>query len=196
MANTSAAFWKIAMLDIRSLAIPDVKVITPKRHGDARGYFAETWNRKGFRDAGIDADFCQDNQSHSAPLGTVRGLHFQTPPHTQAKLVSVLRGRVFDVVVDLRKASPTFRRHVTFELNAEDGHQIFVPRGFAHGYATLASDTTVLYKADAHYAPSNDAGILWSDPDLAISWPVRAEDAVLSAKDAALPRLRDIVSPF
>ena len=184
------------MLDIRSLAIPDVKLIVPKHHGDARGYFVENWNRSAFREAGIDVDFCQDNLSHSAPMGTIRGLHFQTPPHAQAKLVSVLRGRIFDVVVDLRKASPTFRRHVAFEMGAEDGRQIFVPKGFAHGFATLASDTTVLYKVDAHYAPSNDAGILWSDPDLAISWPVRVEAAVLSAKDAALPRLRDIASPF
>ncbi len=184
------------MLDIRPLAIPDVKLIVPKLHGDARGYFVETWHRKAFREVGIDADFCQDNQSHSAPHGTVRGLHFQTPPHAQAKLVSVLRGRIFDVVVDLRKGSATFRRHVGVDLSADEGHLLFVPTGFAHGFATLAPDTTVLYKVDAHYAPLSDAGILWSDPDLGIAWPVVAREAVLSAKDAALPRLRDITSPF
>ena len=184
------------MLDVRPLAIPDVKLIALKRHGDARGYFVETWHRKTFREAGIDADFCQDNQSHSAPQGTVRGLHFQTPPQAQAKLVGVLHGRIFDVVVDLRKGSQTFRRHVGVDLSADEGHLLFVPPGFAHGFATLAPDTTVLYKVDAHYAPLNDVGILWSDPDLGIAWPVRAREAVLSAKDARLPRLRDITSPF
>ena len=131
------------MLDVRPLAITDVKLIAPKRHGDLRGYFVETWNRKAFREAGIAIDFRQDNQSFSAPKGTVRGLHFQAPPHAQAKLVSVLSGRIFDVAVDLRKSSPSFRRHVTVELDANDGHQLFVPSGFAHGFATLASDTTV-----------------------------------------------------
>jgi dTDP-4-dehydrorhamnose 3,5-epimerase len=184
------------MLEVRHLVIPDIKLILPRRFGDPRGFFVETWNRKAFHDIGIDADFCQDNQSHSAPKGTVRGLHFQTPPHAQAKLVSVLRGAIFDVVVDLRKTSPTYRRHVTVELSAEEGHLLFVPKGFAHGFATLAPDTTVLYKVDAHYAPQHDAGILWSDPDLQIVWPLRAEEAVLSAKDAALPRLRTIASPF
>jgi dTDP-4-dehydrorhamnose 3,5-epimerase len=184
------------MLEVRPLAIPDVKLIMAKRHGDARGYFVETWNRKAFREAGIDADFCQDNLSHSAPVNTVRGLHFQTPPHAQAKLVSVLKGRILDVVVDVRKSSPTFRRHLTIELSAEGGEMVFVPRGFAHGYATLAPDTTVLYKVDAHYAPAHDAGILWSDPDLAIEWPTRAQDAVLSPKDLKLPPLSAITSPF
>ncbi len=184
------------MLDVRALAIPDVKLIVPKRFGDARGYFVETWNRKTYLEAGIDADFCQDNLSRSAPQGTVRGLHFQTPPYAQAKLVGVLTGRILDVVVDIRKESPSFRRHVAVELSAEDGHHLFVPKGFAHGFVTLVPDTTVLYKVDAHYAPANDAGILWSDPDLAIAWPVDPSRAVLSPKDAVLPRLRDIVSPF
>ncbi len=184
------------MLDVRALAIPDVKLIVPKRHGDARGYFVETWNRKAFRDAGIDADFCQDNLSHSTVKHIVRGLHFQTPPHAQAKLVGVLQGRIFDVVVDVRKSSLSYRRHLTVELSAEEGQLLFVPKGFAHGYATLAPDTTVLYKVDAHYAPANDAGILWSDPDLAIAWPLRLQDAVLSAKDAKLPPLNAITSPF
>jgi len=184
------------MLEIRALAIPDVKLILPKRHGDARGYFAETWNRKAFRDAGIDADFCQDNMAFSAAKNILRGLHFQTPPHAQAKLVSVLSGRIFDVAVDIRKSSPTFGKHISVELSAEEGHLLLVPKGFAHGYATLVPDTTVFYKVDAHYAPANDAGILWSDPSLGIKWPVRAEEAILSAKDVKLPRLADIASPF
>ena len=184
------------MLDVRPLAIPDVKLIIQRRFGDARGYFVETWNRMAFRDAGIDADFCQDNLSYSAPQGTVRGLHFQTPPHAQAKLISVLSGRIFDVVVDLRRSSPTYGRHLSVELTAEQGQLLFVPKGFAHGFATLAPDTAVLYKVDAHYAPLNDSGILWSDPDLDIAWPLRPQDAVLSARDAVLPHLRDIASPF
>jgi dTDP-4-dehydrorhamnose 3,5-epimerase len=183
-------------LDIRALAIPAVKLITPRRFGDARGWFAETWNRTALRAAGIEADFCQDNESLSGPVGTARGLHFQKPPHAQAKLVSVLRGRIFDVAVDLRKASPTYGRHVSVELDAETGVQIFVPRGFAHGFCTLAADTRVFYKVDAHYAPESDAGILWADEALSIAWPVSRDRALLSPKDAALPRLKDIVSPF
>jgi len=196
MVDTFTVRWMNAMLDACALAIPDVKLISLKRHGDARGYFVETWNREVFRQAGIDVDFCQDNQSYSPRKGVVRGLHFQTPPQAQAKLVGVLTGRIFDVVVDLRKASATFARHVTVELDADSGTQLFVPKGFAHGFLTLVPDTTVLYKVDAHYAPANDAGILWSDPDLDIPWPVRAEEVELSAKDASLPRLRDIAVSF
>lgn len=183
-------------LDVRALAIPDVKLITPRRFRDARGYFAETWNRRAMAAAGIDADFCQDNQSLSGPRGTVRGLHFQKPPHAQAKLVSVPNGRVFDVVVDLRKTSPTYRRHVTAELDAESGAQLFVPRGFAHGFCTLSPHTLVLYKVDAHYAPESDAGIFWADDALGIAWPVPRGEALLSPKDAALPCLNDIINPF
>lgn len=185
-----------AMLDVRALAIPDVKLITPKRHGDQRGYFVESWNRKAFSDAGIDVDFCQDNIAFSAAKHILRGLHFQTPPHAQTKLVSVLSGRIFDVAVDIRRSSPTFGRHVAVELAAETGQALLVPKGFAHGYATLAPDTTVFYKVDAHYAPANDAGILWSDTSLGIKWPVSAEEAILSAKDLKLPLLSAITSPF
>jgi len=184
------------MLEVRPLAIPDVKLIVPKRHGDARGYFVETWNRKVFREAGIEADFCQDNLAHSSQKSIVRGLHFQTPPHAQTKLVSVLEGRIFDVVVDIRKSSPTFGRHIAVELSAEGGEMLLVPKGFAHGYATLTAITTVAYKVDAHYAPANDAGILWSDAALGITWPVNAQDVILSAKDTKLPALSAITSPF
>lgn len=183
-------------LDVRPLSIPDVKLLTPRRFADARGHFTETWNRKAFRAAGIDADFCQDNQSLSTAVGTVRGLHFQKPPHAQAKLVSVLQGAIFDVAVDLRNASPTFGKHVTAELRATDGAQLFVPAGFAHGFCTLEPDTIVQYKVDAHYAPEADAGIFWADESLAIAWPVAADRAHLSPKDLNLPRLEAITSPF
>ncbi len=183
-------------LDIRALAIPEVKLIVPRRFADARGHFVETWNRKVWTAAGLDAAFVQDNQSLSAQTGTVRGLHFQRPPHAQAKLVSVLKGKIFDVAVDLRKASPTFGRHVTVELDADTGAELFVPQGFAHGFCTLAPDTLVAYKVDAHYAPESDAGIFWADERLGIAWPVAQDRAHLSPKDAALPRLKDIESPF
>jgi dTDP-4-dehydrorhamnose 3,5-epimerase len=184
-------------LDHRALAIPDVKLVVPRRFADARGYFAEGWNRKAWQAAGLpEADFCQDNHSLSVQQGTVRGLHFQRPPHAQAKLVSVLKGRIFDVVVDLRKASLTFGRHVAVELDAETGAELYVPKGFAHGFCTLAPDTLVFYKVDAHYAPDADAGISWVDETLGIAWPVSPAAALVSPKDAALPRLKDIVSPF
>lgn len=183
-------------LDVQPLAIPDVKRITPRRFADARGHFVESWNQRAWAAAGLETAFCQDNQSFSLKPGTVRGLHFQRPPHAQGKLVSVLRGRIFDVAVDLRKASPTFGRWVSAELDAENGAQLFVPKGFAHGFCTLVPDTLVMYKVDAHYAPEADAGIFWADPDLAIGWPVGAERALLSPKDAGLPRLKDVTSPF
>lgn len=184
-------------LDVRPLAIPEVKLITPRRFADARGHFTESWNKKAWGEAGLpDIAFCQDNQSLSAAAGTIRGLHFQSPPHAQAKLVSVLRGRILDVAVDLRKSSPTFGRHVTAELDAETGAQLFVPKGFAHGFCTLAQGTLVFYKVDAHYAPESDAGIFWADEALGIAWPVEPTHAQLSPKDANLPRLKDIVSPF
>jgi dTDP-4-dehydrorhamnose 3,5-epimerase len=179
-----------------TLAIPDLKLITPRRFTDARGWFVETWNRKGLRGEGIDIDFCQDNQSLSIQPGTIRGLHFQKPPYAQAKLVGVLKGRIFDVAVDLRRASPTYGRHVSVELDAETGAQLFIPAGFAHGFGTLEPETLVQYKVDAHYAPEADAGIYWADETLGITWPVEPSRAHLSPKDANLPRLRDIASPF
>ena len=174
-----------------TLAIPDVRLLKPRRFGDSRGWFAETWSRRS-----LDVAFCQDNMSRSAEVGTVRGLHFQKPPHAQAKLVMVLKGRILDVAVDIRRASPTFGRHVAVELSAEEGDQLFIPRGFAHGFCTLEPGTEVMYKVDDFYAPETDAGIFWADPDLAINWPVRVDQAHLSPKDLGLPRLKDIESPF
>lgn len=173
------------------LSIPDVRVLTPRRFGDSRGWFAETWSRRS-----LDVAFCQDNMSRSAERGTIRGLHFQKPPHAQAKLVMVLKGRILDVAVDIRRASPTFGQHVAVELSAEEGNQLFIPRGFAHGFCTLEPGTEVMYKVDDFYAPQTDAGIFWADPDLAINWPVRVDQAHLSPKDIGLPRLKDIESPF
>lgn len=169
------------------LDIAGVWLITPKRHEDQRGSFTETYSRRAFAELGIDCVFVQDNQSHSRSPGTVRGLHFQRPPKAQGKLVRVLRGSILDVCVDLRHSSPSFGRHVTAELSSEKGNQIFVPAGFAHGFCTLEPDTEVSYKADGHYAPEHEGGIVWNDQALAIDWPVAAAEVVISPKDAALP---------
>jgi dTDP-4-dehydrorhamnose 3,5-epimerase len=183
-------------MQITALSIPDVLLIEPKRFGDARGFFSETYSRAAFAKAGLAMEFVQDNHSRSTEAGTVRGLHFQTPPFAQDKLVRVARGRILDVAVDIRKASPTFGRHVAAELSAENWAQLLVPVGFAHAFVTLEPDTEVIYKVSNAYAPRNDAGILWNDPDLGIAWPVAATAATLSDKDVRLPRLKDIVSPF
>jgi dTDP-4-dehydrorhamnose 3,5-epimerase len=173
------------------LSIPDVRLLTPRRFGDHRGWFTETWSRRT-----LDIAFCQDNMSLSAEMGTIRGLHFQKPPHAQAKLIMVLQGAILDVAVDIRRASPTFGQHVAVELSAAAGNQLLIPRGFAHGFCTLEPGTQVMYKVDDFYAPETDAGIFWADPDLAINWPVRVDQAHLSPKDLGLPRLKDIESPF
>ena len=179
------------MTTITPLAIADVLLITPKRHGDARGWFAETWSRRAMADAGIEADFLQDNQAFNARVGVIRGLHFQTAPHAQAKLVRVLKGAVYDVAVDVRAGSPTYGQWVGAELTADGGEQVFVPRGFAHGYSTLTDDCEIAYKVDGLYAPQCEGGIIWNDPDLAIDWRVAGE-AITSDKDKVLPRLRDL----
>ncbi len=183
-------------LDIRPLTHPDVKLIRAARLADPRGTFAETYVRRDFAAAGIALEFVQDNESLSLKPGTVRGMHFQIPPFAQAKLIRVLTGRVLDVCVDLRRSSPLFGRHAAVELCAESLDQLFVPAGFAHGFCTLEPDTTVLYKVDAVYSAEHDRGIDWSDPGLGISWPVGKDAAIVSAKDAALPRLADIPSYF
>ena len=173
-----------------------VVLITPRRFADSRGWFAETYQRDRYRAAGIDADFVQDNQSFSKPAGTLRGLHFQTPPHAQAKLVRCLAGRIWDVAVDLRAGSPTFGRWVAAELTAERGEQLYVPAGFGHGFITLEPDCAVAYKTSDFYAPDCDGGIVWDDPDLGIPWPAPADGPLLSDKDQKLPRLKDFASPF
>lgn len=179
------------MTTITPLAIPDVLLITPRRFGDARGWFAETWSGKALAGTAADTTFVQDNQAFSAAKGTLRGLHFQTAPATQGKLIRALRGAIFDVVVDLREGSKTYGQWVSAELTAEGGEQLWVPRGFAHGYCTITDDCEIFYKVDAPYAPATEGGIIWNDPDLAIPWPVDGEP-LLSAKDQVLPRLKDL----
>lgn len=178
------------------LAIPDVVLIEPKRFGDERGYFCETYKKQDFDAFGIDTVFVQDNESLSRQVGVVRGLHFQTPPFVQAKLVRAVRGAIFDVAVDIRKGSPSFGKWVGARLTAEKGEQLFVPHGFAHGFCTLEPDTLVNYKVDAPYSAANDAGILWDDPAIGIDWPVAGDAVVLSAKDRVQPRLQDYATPF
>ena len=177
---------------VESLAIPDVKLLTPRIFRDDRGFFSETWNAKTFAEAGIDQPFVQDNHALSRTKGTLRGLHFQTAPMAQDKLIRVTRGAIWDVAVDIRPGSPTFGRHVGAVISAENWTQIWVPKGFAHGYVTLEPDTEVIYKVTALYAPANDRGILWNDPALAIEWPVDPGSVVLSDKDKVLPRLADL----
>jgi dTDP-4-dehydrorhamnose 3,5-epimerase len=187
---------EMLMLEVRSLAIPGVKLIRTKRFSDGRGYFCETFQRSAFAEQGILCDFLQDNQSCSDRIGTVRGLHFQRPPFAQTKLVRVLNGAIIDVAVDLRRSSPTFGKHVAIELDSESGEQLLVPSGFAHGFCTLQPQTVVFYKVDQVYAPSHDSGINWADPALAIEWPVTASEAHLSPKDRMLPMLDERASAF
>lgn len=184
------------MLSVEETAIPAVKIVTPKKFGDHRGFFSETWSRKAFSEAGLDLDFVQDNQSLSAPIGTLRGLHFQSPPFAQDKLVRVTRGRILDVAVDIRASSPTFGRHVAVELSAENWRQLLVPVGFAHGFVTLEPDTEVLYKVTAPYAPENDHGLAFDDPALGIDWRLPLSDLTLSDKDRKHPRLAEMLRYF
>ena len=181
---------------VEELQIPAVKLLMPVRHGDHRGFFSEVYNKHVLAKAGIHVSFVQDNHSLSATKGTVRGLHFQTPPFAQDKLVRVTRGSVFDVAVDLRGGSPSYGEHVSAVLSAAEWNQIFVPVGFAHGFMTLEPETEVIYKVSAYYAPENDAGILWNDSALAISWPLPETKAILSEKDRDQPCLSDMIPPF
>jgi dTDP-4-dehydrorhamnose 3,5-epimerase len=184
-------------VQITDLAVPDVKLVQLKVRGDSRGFFMESFREADWRPILGDRSFIQDNQSLSGPAGTVRGLHYQMPPFTQIKLVQALRGRILDVAVDLRRASPTFGRHVAVELVAGDGRQLFVPEGFAHGFMTLEPDSMVAYKVSSGYEPKSERGIAWDDPDLAIAWPpaLRA-GATLSPRDRQWPRLKDASDLF
>jgi len=178
-------------------AIPAVKLVIPKRHGDARGWFSETYRADILAAHGVEDHFIQDNQSFSAQQGTVRGLHFQRHPFAQAKLIRVLAGAILDVAVDLRRDSATYGRHVAARLDAGNGHQLYVPIGFGHGFCTLEPDTMVAYKvAGGVYSPEHDGNLLWNDPDLAIDWPVSEAEAQLSAKDKVAPRFADLPGLF
>ena len=173
-------------MQIIETALPEVKLIVPDVFGDERGYFQETWNAGRYAEAGITADWVQDNESCSH-YGVLRGLHFQKPPFTQAKLVRVIQGAVWDVAVDIRKNSPTFGKYVTVELNGENKHQLFIPKGFAHGFAVLSERVLFAYKCDAPYMPSHERGIAFDDPELGIDWKIDMEKAILSPKDKLNP---------
>jgi len=178
-------------MDISQTALSGVLIITPRRFGDHRGFFSETWSKSALTEAGVDLDFVQDNHSFSADKGTVRGLHYQSPPSAQDKLVRCLRGSIMDVAVDVRKGSPTFGKWVAEELSAENGRQLLVPKGFLHGFATLVGDVDVAYKCTDYYAPDCDGAVRFDDPDLDIDWGIPADQAVLSDKDAAAPAFKD-----
>lgn len=181
---------------VEDTAIPVVKIVTPKKLGDARGFFSEVYNQMDWLHAGLDYTFVQDNHSLSEPVGTLRGLHFQTQPFAQAKLVRVVRGRILDIAVDIRRSSPTFGRHVAVELSYDNWRQLLVPAGFAHGFVTLEPDTEVLYKVGAFYSAAHDRGLAWDDPALGIIWPLPPSGPVLSDKDKKWPRLRDLTDCF
>jgi dTDP-4-dehydrorhamnose 3,5-epimerase len=183
-------------VQIVSAEIADVKIITPVRHGDARGFFSEIFREDALERLGIDIRFVQENHSYSAAKGVLRGLHFQTPPAAQAKLVRVAAGAILDVAVDIRIGSPSFGRHVAVVLDAETGNQLLVPEGFAHGFCTLVPDTQVLYKVNRYYSAEHDRGLAWNDPTLGITWPVAETEAVLSDKDRRQPRLADLPTHF
>ena len=174
-------------MNVIETTLAGVLILEPKVFGDARGWFMESWSKKKMEDAGIFVDFVQDNHSFSAEKGTLRGLHYQLNPMAQAKLLRVSRGAIFDVAVDIRRGSPTYAKWVGVELTAENYRQLFIPRGFAHGFVTLTNDVEVLYKADNLYAPEYDGNIRWDDPEIGIKWPIAP--VVLSEKDAAAPAL-------
>lgn len=183
-------------LNVNSHLAP-VQLIRPRRHGDARGWFSEVYSEPVFRRLGINCRFVQDNHSLSVPGYTLRGLHFQTPPCGQDKLVRCIRGRIFDVAVDIRMGSPTYGRWVGAELSAENGYQLFIPIGFAHGFLTLDPNCEVSYKCSSIYAPDHDGGILWNDPQIGVDWPIPAEIVPeLSLKDREQPLLSQFESPF
>ncbi len=183
-------------MQVEKTKLDGVLILTPRRFADARGWFSEVWNRETLAGEGIRHDFVQDNHSYSAAAGTVRGLHFQAPPHAQAKLVRCGRGRVYDVAVDIRAGSPTYGQWVGAELSAENGRQLLIPAGFLHGFVTRERDCEVLYKCSDTYAPDCDGAVRFDDPEIGIDWGIDATAAILSDKDARAPSLRDLRNPF
>ena len=172
-----------------------IMLINTQRHGDHRGFFAETYSRRKYSELGIEDEFVQDNHSLSRDVGTLRGLHFQAPPYAQAKLVRCGRGALFDVAVDIRRGSPTYGQWEGYELSAENGEQLYIPVGFAHGFVTLEPNSEIVYKCSDYYAPETEGSIFWNDPNIGIKWPLDIE-ATLSDKDAAAPLLSNLESPF
>ena len=181
---------------VENTALDGVLVITPKRFGDDRGFFSEVWNRHALAEAGVDIDFVQDNHSFSAAQGTVRGLHFQRPPHAQDKLVRCGAGAFLDVAIDIRTGSPTYGKSVAVELSAENGKQLLIPKGFLHGFVTLVPNTEILYKCSDIYAPDCDGAVYFDSPEFGIDWRIAPERAILSDKDTQAPRFADFKSPF
>jgi dTDP-4-dehydrorhamnose 3,5-epimerase len=170
-------------------------LLVPKRFGDDRGFFAETYSRRKYLEYGIDLEFVQDNHSVSQEIGTLRGLHFQAPPHAQAKLIRCVRGAIFDVAVDIRRGSPSYGQWKGYNLTADNGHQLYVPVGFAHGFLTIKPSSEIVYKCSDYYAPEAEGSIMWNDPDIGINWDLNGEP-ILSSKDADALTLKDIESPF
>jgi dTDP-4-dehydrorhamnose 3,5-epimerase len=184
-------------MNVIATPLAGVVVLEPKKFGDDRGFFSETWSRRTLETHGLDVDFVQDNHSLSREVGVVRGLHYQINPAAQLKLVRVTAGAILDVAVDIRRDSPTFGRHVAVELSAENWRQLYIPAGFAHGFVTLVPNTEVLYKVTAFYSPEHDRGIRWNDPKLGINWGEFEEDeAILSPKDAKLPMWSEVTDWF
>lgn len=180
---------------VQTTLLPGVLILTPPRFGDDRGFFSESWNRRSLAQQGIEIDFVQDNHSLSTAPGTVRGLHFQTPPHAQAKLVRCGRGALYDVAVDIRHGSPTYGQWVGVDLSFVNGRQLLIPAGFLHGFVTREPETEIVYKCSDYYAPHCDAAVRFDDPDLGIDWGLKAPP-ILSDKDAAATRLRDLPAYF
>jgi dTDP-4-dehydrorhamnose 3,5-epimerase len=183
-------------MEVEQTALEGVLILTPKRFVDPRGFFSESWNAKRQSDAGIDIDFVQDNHSISTQVGTMRGLHFQAPPHAQAKLVRCGRGCLFDVAVDIRRGSPTFGQWVGQELSFENGKQLLIPAGFLHGFVTRQPDTEIIYKCSDYYSPECDGAVRFDDPDIGVDWGLNEAEALLSDKDNAAPFLKDFDTPF
>jgi dTDP-4-dehydrorhamnose 3,5-epimerase len=183
------------MTEVIITKLSGVLFIKPRRFGDNRGYFAETYNVRNYAKFGIDAEFVQDNHSLSAAASTVRGLHFQAPPYAQAKLVRCGRGAIFDVAVDIRRGSTTYGQWVGYCISADNGAQLYIPAGFAHGFVTLEPDSEIIYKCNDYYAPESEGGLRWDDPDIGIEWPLTGAP-VLSEKDASAPLLSNFNSPF
>ncbi|SCZ34550.1 dTDP-4-dehydrorhamnose 3,5-epimerase [Afifella marina] len=179
------------MIEVRPLGLEGVVEIVPKKFGDDRGFFSETYNADRFAEAGIPLTFVQDNHSYSKAVGVLRGLHYQLPPRAQDKLVRVTRGRILDVAVDIRRSSPTFRRWVSLEVSAEKWNQILIPVGFAHGFLTLEPDTEVVYKVTDVYSPEHDRSLRFDDPEIGVDWPIARDALTLSAKDQAAPLLAE-----
>jgi dTDP-4-dehydrorhamnose 3,5-epimerase len=178
-------------MQVERLAVPEVLLLTPRRLGDARGWFSETYVKRELDTAGVSDVFLQDNQAYSAQRGTLRGLHLQVAPAPISKLVRCLKGAIFDVAVDVRAGSPTYGRWVGAELSADNGRQLYCPRGFAHAYVTLTADTEVFYKIDGYYTPSAERGVRWNDPAIGIAWPVAEAELVINDRDRARPLLAD-----